>query len=710
MKYYDLEDELKKYIKNQDQLDTIRKAYDFAFKHHEGRKRKNGDLYIEHPLNVAYILTTLNVDYETICAALLHETINHGGATYEEIFNEFGEDIATLVDCISKINRLSLSDDKHVTAINLRKVLVGLSEDVRVIFIKLADRLHNMRTIYALTQDEIKEKIYETENVLIPIAHRLGINSIKSELEDLCLRYSKPSEYEEIYNKLNNEDNLAGKLEEMKNDISEILNKHNIKFTIKSRVKSVHSIYEKMVKGHKWNQIYDILALRVIVDNVSDCYLSIGLIHAQFKPIPNRFKDYIAMPKANMYQSLHTSIWGNDGSVYEVQIRTKEMDDFAEKGFASHWSYKEGFESRNQNIMEQKLELFRNLIEQSNDNMDEIDFENAIKKEALSQMIYCFTPKGDVVELPKNSTPIDFAYRIHSKVGDTTVGCIVNDKIVPLSSILEDGDTVTIKTMPNSKPSKEWLNFVKTSQAKNKIKSYFSKQDKDLYIEKGKNILEKELRKKKLSITDTLSNENIEKLCNDLKLNDLNDIYLSIGSLRYTTGYIINLIYEDKKDVEDFLLEKVTSVNSNLVNRSDIIVSGTSDIKVNLAKCCKPIKGDDIVGFITMGQGITIHTKDCTNIANTTDRLIDVKWNNELNNYYYSDIEVEIDNGKNHLLETISLIAANNINVEAINSHPNDLSTIYNITLKISSKEDLESLIRKMSAKPYIKKIERIKL
>ena len=710
MKYDDLATEVSKYIKDEKELNIIKEAYLYASKCHEGKKRKNGEDYITHPLNVAYILTDLNVDYETIAASLLHETINHGGSSKEIIEEKFGSDIANLVDCISKINKLTLSDDKQISALNLRKVLVGLSEDVRVLFIKLADRLHNMRTIYALSIEEKKEKINETQNVLIPIAHRLGINNIKSELEDLCLKYSKPEEYQDIYDKVNNTNSLEIRLEEMKNDISEILTDHDIKFKIKGRVKSIHSIYEKMVNGHKWDEIYDILALRVITEKIYDCYLAIGLIHAKYRPIPNRFKDYIAMPKANMYQSLHTSVWGPDGYIFEIQIRTKDMDEIAEKGFASHWSYKEHSDSRNQNVMEQKLELFRNLIEQNNENNSDIEFENQINTEVLSKMIYCFTPKGDVVELPYNSTPIDFAYRIHSKVGDTTVGCLVNGKIVPLNSSLQDGDMVTIKTSTKAKPSKEWLHFAKTSQAKNKIKSYFSKQDRELYIKNGQDILEKELRKRKLSINDTLNDENIKKICNDLKLIDINDLYLSIGSLRYTAGYIINLINEDKKNVEDILLEKVSAIKEKEQDkRSDIIVKGTDNIKVNLAKCCKPVKGDEIIGFITKGQGITIHTKDCSNINNINERLIEVEWNKESENEYFAELYIELDNSKNHLLDIISETSARNINVEKINTHESDIETTYHITLKIKDTDTLDTLIRVLSSKPFIKKIERVK-
>ena len=706
--YDDLYDHLK-YIKSEEELDVISKAYKFAYEHHLGKKRKNGDGYIEHPLNVALILTDLNVDYVTIASALLHETINHGGATKEEIKEQFGSEIANITECISKINRLSLSDDKQISAINLRKVLVGISEDVRVLFIKLADRLHNMRTIYALDPEDQKEKINETLNVLIPIAHRLGINSIKSELEDLCLRYSKPDVYNEILERLNKmSTELNKELEDMKASISEILNSHGIKFTIKGRVKSVHSIYEKMANGHKWNEIYDILALRVIVEHVNDCYLAIGLIHAKYRPMPNRFKDYIAMPKANMYQSLHTSIFGVDGYVFEVQIRTEDMDEIAEKGFASHWSYKEHTKGSQQNVMEQKLELFRNLIAQNNENNSDIEFANSINSEVLSQMIYCFTPKGDVVELPSKSTPVDFAYRIHSHVGDTMVGAIVNEKIVPLNSELHDGDIISIKTLPSATPSKEWLSFVKTSQARNKIKSYFSKQDRENYIERGKVLLEKEIRKRKLAISDVVNDDTIKKITTDLKLIDLDDIYLSIGSLRYTANYIINLIDEDKKNVEDILLEKVNNkFEKDEDYKSDIMVEGADNIKVSLAKCCRPIKGDHIVGYITKGQGITIHKADCPNIRNEHERLINVKWNMDNESIYYTDIMVEVLNGKNYLLDVIAQISTKNINVEAINTKENDLSTIYTITLKIKNTSDLDALIKAISILKFVKRVER---
>ena len=552
----DLINKLSPNITNSEEINQIIKAYNFCQKKYAGKKRLSGEDYINHPLNVAYILADLSVDYITIIGALLHETINHTDTTKEELEQEFGEEITKIVVSISKINRLELPDDKDSSKIYLRKVLVGLSEDVRVLFIKLADRLHNMRTVWALEPEKQKHKAQETMDILIPIAHRLGINSIKSELEDLCLRYTKPEIYHDIESRLEStREELNNILEEMKESISEILNDHGISFTIKGRVKSIHSIYKKMDNGKKFNDIYDILALRVFLEKESDCYLAVGLIHSKYRPMPNRFKDYIAMPKSNMYQSLHTTIFGINGYLFEVQLRTYEMDEIAEKGIASHWSYKEKGTVKIQNIMEQKLEMFRNVIE-ANTNESDVDFENAVNTNIFSELIYTYTPKGDVVELPVGSTPIDFAYRIHSKVGDTTVGAIVNDQIVPLSYELHNDDVVNIKTNASATPNKDWLNIAKTNQAKNKIKAYFSKKDKEAYILKGKEILEKELRKRKLAFNEILTTEVINKLIKDLKLKDIEDIYFAIGTFRYTAGYIINLSNNDKHQVEDALLER----------------------------------------------------------------------------------------------------------------------------------------------------------
>lgn len=691
-----------------EEIEEIKRTYEFASKKHTGKTRLTGEEYITHPLNVALILSDLNVDKTTIMASLLHETINNGGCTEEELLENFGSEITSIVKSISTINKLELPDEKESSAIYLRKVLVGLSEDVRVLFIKLADRLHNMRTIWAVRPEKQKRKANETMNVLIPIAHRLGIYSIKSELEDLCLRYLKPDVYEDILKQLNASiEELQTVLEEMQDSISNLLIEHGIKFHIKSRVKSVYSIYKKLEKGKKWSEIYDILALRVITDKVSDCYLTIGLIHSKFRPLAKRFKDYIAMPKENMYQSLHTGVFGIDGNIFEIQVRTHEMDEIAEKGIASHWSYKEKGTKKIQSMMEQKLEIFRSMIETYKETENAEDFAANVGNDIIGELIYVFTPKGDVVELPKGATPIDFAYRIHSRVGDTTVGAIVNNEIVPLSYELQEGDCIKINTNKNSTPSKEWLDFVKTSAAKSKIKSYFSKQDRSDYIENGKNILEKELRKQKLAFQDVFTTEKLEKLYKDLKLNDLEDIYLAIGSFRYTAGYIIKLTTEEKQNVTDALIEKVANKSLHvpkLNNKNDIIVGEHNDILVTLAGCCKPVKGDNIIGYITKGEGITVHKADCPNISSKNSRLIEVSWSENTDNDYYADIYIEALNDKNYVSEIINKASTKNISVVSLTTNENAENTIYNLTVKVKNTTELNDFLNSLYALSFIKK------
>lgn len=685
-------DELIPSLSKRDDFETIKRAYEYAFNEHKGMKRLTGDDFITHPLEVTKILMELNVDDTTIIASLLHEVINNGSKTYEDLVEDFGEDIAKIVLSVSKINKLELPDNNESSVIYLRKILVGLAEDVRVLYIKLADRLHNMRTNWAINPQKQKQKAEETMSVLVPIAHRLGINSIKSELENLSLYYLKPDVYNDILEKLNETvDELNDCLEEMKESLIELLTDAGIKFEIKGRVKSVYSIYNKLSNGKEWNKIYDILALRIFVNEESECYQVIGLIHSRFRPMPKRFKDYIASPKENMYQSLHTTVYGVEGHVFEVQVRTYEMDEIAEKGIASHWSYKEKGAKKIQNVMEQKLEMFRNVIEASHNDTD-ADFENIVNSDIFSDLIYTYTPKGDVVELPIGSTPIDFAYRIHSHVGDTTVGAIVNDQIVPLSYELKNDDVVNIKTNNNSSPNKDWLSFVKTSQAKNKIKAYFSKQDKEEYISKGKSILEAELRKRKLSFNDVLNNETINKIVKDLKMRDLDEIYLSIGSLRFTASYIINLTKEDKHEVDDALFER--KVNTPKINyKSDILVEGVPDIMVNIAKCCMPIKGDEIIGFITKGQGISVHKKGCSNVPDN-DRVVSVSWNMDASNYYFTNIYVYVAVGFDLLVNIITEVGKLGCIVRGCNTKEFDNKTMYELNIRIKDKEELDNVMK----------------
>ena len=678
-------------LKKRENYEEIKRAYEYALKEHAGMKRLSGDDFITHPLEVTRILLDLNVDDTTLIAAMLHEVINNGNTTYEDLKENFGEEVAMIVNSVSKINKLELPDNDEKSIIYLRKILVGLAEDVRVLYIKLADRLHNMRTNWAINPTKQKEKASETMNVLVPIAHRLGINSIKSELEDLSLYYLKPDVYNDILEKLNNTvAQLDEYLEEMKESIIELLTDAGIKFEIKGRVKSVYSIYNKLNNGKEWNKIYDILALRVFVDTVAECYQVIGLIHSRFRPMPKRFKDYIASPKENMYQSLHTTVFGVEGKVFEIQVRTYEMDEIAEKGVASHWSYKEKGTKKIQSIMEQKLEMFRNVIE-ANTNESDVDFENAINSNIFADTIYTYTPKGDVVELPIGSTPIDFAYRIHSKVGDTTVGAIVNDQIVPLSYELQNDDVVNIKTNQGATPNKDWLNIAKTNQAKNKIKAYFSKKDKEEYIEKGKSILEKELRKRKLAFGEVLTSEAIDKLIKDLKLKDIEDIYLALGSLRYTASYIINLINNDKHNVDDALLERKRDL-PKINYKGDILVEGQSNIMVNIAKCCMPVKGDEIIGYITKGQGISVHKKECPNVPQDSERAIDVAWNMDSNNYYYTNIYVTIKDNKDILAEVITEVGKKNSLVRSCKTIQKNDNLVYELNIRIADKDELEKI------------------
>lgn len=659
----------------------------------------NSEVYstesITHFTNVAGILADLNADSTTVIAGLLHGMTSE--KQLEIVSKNFGEDYESIIKNLEKISHLKTSEFDKATSNNLKKLLVGLAEDARVLIIKIADRLDVMRNAYILPPEEQKQKAIGTMEVYVPIIHRLGINSVKSELENLCLKYTKPDMYKEIEDKLNGTtEELNASLNEMKENISDILTEHGINFEIKARVKSIYSIYHKLTTGHKWNEIYDILAMRLIVPTEEDCYLAIGLIHAKYRPVPKRFKDYIAMPKENMYQSLHTSVFGSNDNIYEIQVRTPEMDEIAEHGIASHWSYKEHGKNI-QNLMEQKLEIFRNTIKMASYENDE-GFQKNINDEIFNTQIYVFTPKGDVMELPSGSTPIDFAYRIHSGVGDKTVGAIVNDQIVPLNYKLEDGDIIKINTLNSAKPNKEWLNFVKTTQAKNKIKAYFSKKDRENYIELGKDLLEKEIRKQKLSISEVLKEENINKLTTDLKLKDYDELLLSIGSLRYTPAYIIDLIYEDKKQIEDIMLERVNRkvINKKTNYKDDIIVAGEGNILVSLAHCCNPVPGDEIIGFVTKGEGVSVHKKTCPNISDKTERLIDVAWNNKEESLFNANLTIKTNSMQNHILEIVTAASVKNVSINSIKEYENKEMLDYQVSVRVSNKDKLEQFIEEI--------------
>lgn len=709
----DLIERFKKYNDNEEDIDLIRKAYDYAEKKHFGQKRISGDDYILHPLNVALILTEISADASCMAAALLHDTIEDSDATKEEIEKLFGTEVALLVDGVTKINKLNFSSDSEASAANQRKILVGLSEDPRVIIIKLADRLHNMRTINVLSVEKQKKKAKETLEILTPVAHRLGIYKIKSELEDLSLRYLKPDAYFDIVEKLNQKkserDAAIGK---MIGEVSDLLNEHNIPHEIKGRSKSIYSIYNKMSKGKRFDDIYDILALRVFVDTEQECYLALGLIHSKYKPVPKRFKDYIAMPKTNLYQSLHTTVFGIDGNLFEIQIRTYEMDKIAEYGIASHWSYKEhkDGEKSSKDAMEQKLQIFRNIIELNEEANNSEEFISSVKKDILTNdVIYVYTPKGDVIELPKDSTPVDFAYKVHSEVGDHVSLAIVNDNIVTLDYKLKTGDIIKVNTNNAVKPSKDWLNFVVTTGAKNKIKSYYSKLEKDENIEKGTELLEKELRKENIGINEFLSNKNIEIILNELKLNDVNDIYINIATGKNTPNSIIKIISNnniEKKDIDIATKINETTYYKETNSNNDVLVEGISEIKTSLSSCCKPIPGDNIIGYITRGSGITVHRINCHNITDTDERLINVKWNTLKDKKYPSDILV-YTNTYDNLLDIITKASANNIIIDSIATINKSEYKVYRMTVIVGNKDILEKFMNDLLNLNFVQKVER---
>lgn len=706
----ELVETISSYISDKNDIDLVRRAYDYAYDKHFGQTRISGEAYIQHPLNVAMILTSINADAKCIAAALLHDTIEDCDSTFEELEKLFGNEVASLVNCVTKINKIKYNSVSEQMAANQRKILVGLSEDVRVIIIKLADRLHNMRTLYVMSEEKQKRKSRETLEILTPVAHRLGINKIKSELEDLSLRYLKPDAYYDIVEKLNKKkterDEAVGK---MLNEVSDLLNEHGIKHDIKGRSKSIYSIYNKLNKGKKWEDIYDILALRVFVDTEQECYLALGLIHSKYKPVSKRFKDYIAMPKTNLYQSLHTTVFGVDSSLFEIQIRTYEMDKIAEYGIASHWSYKENKDGQqtSKDAMEQKLQIFRSIIELNNETDTPEEFIDSIKKDVLTdKSIYVYTPKGDVIELPEGATPVDFAYKVHSEVGNKMVGAIVNDSIVALNYQLKTGDIIKINTSKLSKgPNRDWLDFVATTQAKAKIKAFYNRINKDEIQTLGQELLDKELRKKDISISEFLNNKNLEIILNELKLKDIFELYNSLGTNKYTPNQIIKIIHK-KEDNKDKLSELKLGNHSTNISKNEILVEGISEIKVSLSNCCKPVKGDTIIGYITKGSGITIHRSCCHNIVDIEERLINVKWNLDISKKYFTDILI-YTNTNDNLVDIISKAASNSITIDTLNTINKSEFKIYNITILVEDKEKLDKFINDLYNIRGIVKVER---
>ena len=699
-------DKIKTYNKNKDQLKMIQKAYNLAEEKHHGQFRKSGEAYIIHPLNVAYILTDIKADYETICAAILHDTIEDTDVTLDDLEKEFTHTVRILVDGVTKINKLDLGADKDAEIATQRKILVGMTEDVRVIILKMADRLHNLRTLWALQPHRQKYNAKETLDILVPIAHRLGMYKIKGELEDLSLRYYKPDIYFGIVEALNKTKQERDTIvNDMLKSVSDLLKQNGIKHEIKGRAKSIYSIYKKMDKGKSFSDIYDLNALRIFVKTVPECYQALGIVHSKYTPKPKRFKDYVAMPKSNGYQSLHTTVFGNNGYLFEIQIRTYEMDQIAENGIASHWSYKEGLKTQTKDLMEQKLEFFKSIMELQEENDEH--FVETVKQDLFENTIYVFTPNGKIIELPQDSTPIDFAYKVHTDIGNTMVGAIVNDNIVPLTYKLKTNDIVKINTSKKSTPSREWVNIAKTTQAKNKIKNYFNKIEKDEARKKGEEILKEELRRKKISITTFLTDENIQKILNNYKLKDLDELYINIGNNKLITGSIINIIIKEEKTKEEVVLDKIQNKTIKQINvKQDIIVEGIENIKTNIASCCNPIPGESILGYITKGNGISIHRETCPNVRNTEERIINVHWNNETSKKYPTELLITANKTDNILVEIISKTTNNNIVVSSINTLSEN--SRYKLSILVENIESLNKFINDLNTITSIQTIERL--
>ncbi len=691
---------------DKDEIKIIEQAIDYAYSKHEGQYRKTGEEYIIHPLSVAIILTTIKADKDTIIASLLHDVLEDTPTPKEELENLFGKTVANLVDGVTKINSINVSTENEYLTNYYKKIIVGMSEDVRVIIIKLADRLHNMRTLYAIPVDRQKLKAKETLEILAPIAHRLGMHKIKSELEDLSLKYSKPDVYYDVVEKLNNTKIEREEcVSKMMDEVSTLLKNNGIKHEIKGRAKSIYSIYKKLDKGRSFSDIYDLLAIRILVDKEQECYLALGLIHSKYKPVSKRFKDYIAMPKTNLYQTLHTTVFGLDGNLFEIQIRTYDMDEIAENGIASHWAYKEHKNAalEMQNITEQKLQFYKSIIELNEEKMTNEDFVNRVKDEVLNNNIYVYTPKGDVFELPNGSTPIDFAYRIHTQVGDKMTGAIVNNNMVNLSYELQNGDIVKVLTNNNSKgPSREWLNIAKTTQAKSKIKAFFNKTTKEDYIESGKNLLEKELRRKKISSVEFLKPDNIKEVLKNFKLDTIEDLYLNIGNNKFSVKSIVKNKDEESQEQKKEVKLKILDTDN------DIIVGNTKNIQTHIANCCLPIPGDDIIGFITKGSGISIHRKNCLNVNDMDDRVINANWNTKIKNKYYSDIVIYTNTKDNKIVDIVQASSSMNIQIESINLLNKSDKNIYSLEIIISSIDEMDKYLKELRKIQNVVEVERI--
>jgi len=713
----DLADKLEQNYSKED-TELINKAYEFAQKAHEGQLRESGEAYIVHPVQVALILADLGMDAATISAGLLHDVLEDTRYTYDDLLKTFNKEIADLVEGVTKLNKLEFKSKKEAQAENLRKMFIAMAKDARVIMIKLADRLHNMRTLRYLDEGSQHRIAQETIEIYAPLAHRLGIFKIKWELEDLALRYLDPDAYYDLVEK------VATKRRQREEYINQVISTLKVKLaetgidaTVDGRPKHFYSIYRKMkYQGKTFEQIYDLMAVRVIVNTIPDCYAALGLVHTIWKPIPGRFKDYIAVPKPNMYQSLHTTVVGPEGEPVEIQIRTWDMHRTAEYGIAAHWKYKEG-RSKNTDL-DAKLSWLRQILEWQSEDRDADEFVESLKVDLFSDEVLVFTPKGDVIDLPKGSTPLDFAYAIHSAVGNSCIGAKVNGKIVPLEYELRTGDIVEILTSPIPKgPSLDWLKIVKTSQAKNKINQWFKKEQKAENITKGRELLDKEVKKYGLSLNQLLKPEWVDSIVKKYGFKSFDDICAAVGYGALTPHQVLAKLIDDYKQShqsDEKIIEEVNKIAPEPKQSvpTAIKVSDIDNVMMRISKCCNPVPGDEIVGYITRGRGISIHRKDCPNVksgAFEPERLIEVKWDEAPKAAYDAGIQVTAEDRFGLLADITNTIADAKVMLSSVNARSRqDGVAVINLTVQITGLQQLDKIMKQLRKLPKVMNVERV--